>query len=314
MLQDLYDKIKVLLSNKADKNHAHSYLPLTGGTIDGTLSLSNHNSFRARHVDGSTDGYDGELYLNYNSPDASIFLGSDGYRIANNGSYYSGTSANADTVDGLHGSDLQKSMINLAKNTNVLEYADNYPVTQTGGTMFTYRVINGYNEPFADNIIGSGDYYYYANKLDNSWITLIAIHVRSSNMYMRNKYSGTWSNSWRCISDGGNAQNSVSTSNLNSTGFGSNTLTYLQTSDDFYNNTGWCHYLIANHGNGETYYNYTIGLPFYDAPMYQRQTGNTSARSGWQKFYTTENITYGTSALTPGSSSLATGSIYLQYE
>ena len=201
MLQYLFDKIKVLLSNKADKNHDHSYLPLTGGTIDGTLSLSNHNSFRARHVDGSTDGYDGELYLNYNSPDASIFLGSDGYRIANNGSYYSGTSA----------------------------------------------------------------YSSYTNS-------------------------------------------------LSSTGFGSGTLTYCQTSDGFYGNSGWCHYIIANHGNGETYYNYTIGLPFYDAPMYQRQTGNTSARSGWQKFYTTENITYGTSALTPGSSGLATGSIYLQYE
>jgi len=91
-----------LISNKADKDHTHNYLPLTGGTIDGTLSLSTCNSFRARHVDGSTDGYNGELYLNYNSPDASIFLGSDGYRIANNGSYYSGTSANADMVDGCH--------------------------------------------------------------------------------------------------------------------------------------------------------------------------------------------------------------------
>ena len=80
----------------------------------------------------------------------------------------SATATNSDMLDGLHASDIQKSMVNLAKNTNVLEYADNYPVTQTGGTMFTYRVINGYNEPFAENIIGSGDYYYYANK--SHWI------------------------------------------------------------------------------------------------------------------------------------------------
>ena len=262
MLQDLYDKIKVLLSNKADKNHAHSYLPLTGGTIDGTLSLSNHNSFRARHVDGSTDGYDGELYLNYNSPDASIFLGSDGYRIANNGSYYSGTSANADTVDGIHAWQMQ------TLNSN----GDNH------GSSWLMQVRH--------NVDGDGYFKLFCG--DGSIGTKVdAAHTSTYSSY---------------------------TNGLSSTGFGSGTLTYCQTSDGFYGNSGWCHYIIANHGNGETYYNYTIGLPFYDAPMYQRQTGNTSARSGWQKFYTTENITYGTSSLTPGSSVLATGSIYLQYE
>ena len=48
--------------------------------------------------------------------------------------------------------------------------------------------------------------------------------------------------------------------------------------------------------------------------MYQRQAGSTGARSGWQKFYTTENLTYGTQSLTPGTSSLKSGHIYLQYE
>ena len=75
-----------------------------------------------------------------------------------------------------------------------------------------------------------------------------------------------------------------------STGFGDGTFTYYQTSGDFYGNTGWCHYLISNHGNGSTYYNWTIGLPFWGGPIYKRQTGNTSTTSGWHSFVTSENI------------------------
>ena len=182
----------------ATSGHTHSYLPLSGGTITGGLTLSSSHAIRARHLDGSTDGFSGELYLNYNNPNAPIYLGNAGQYISSNGSYYTGTS----------------------------------------------------------------------NK----------------------------------------------TNSMSSSGFGSGNLTYLQTSGDFSGNTNWCHYIIANHGDGASYYNYIIGLPFWSAPIYQRQTGNTSSKTSWYKFYTSENITCGTSALTAGSSSLATGSIYLQYE
>ena len=110
------------------------------------------------------------------------------------------------------------------------------------------------------------------------------------------------------------SKTSTTSSSISSSGYGNGTLTYLQTSSDFNDNTGWCHYLIANHGNGETYYNYMIGLPFYTVPMYRRQMGNENAKTPWHKFYTSENVTYGTNELSPGSSGLATGSIYLQYE
>ena len=157
--------------------------------------MKTHNSISSRHLDGSTDGYNGELYLNYNHPNSSIMFGNSGYKITENGSYYTGN-----------------------------------------------------------------------------------------------------------------------TTGLKSTGFGNGNLTYLQTSGEFDGNTNWCHYIIANHGDGSSYYHYTIGLPFWSVPIYQRQTGNTSSKSGWHKFYTSENITYGTGALVAGSSALATGSIYLQYE
>jgi hypothetical protein len=281
--------------NYSSSGLRETFLPKDGGSVYGEITPYTNNSIDL-----------GSSSTKWKNAYATTFNG--------NLSGNADSATNADTVDGLHGSDLQRAMVNLAKNTNVLEYADNYPVTNTGGTMFTYRVIDGYNEPFAENKIGSGDYYYYANKLYDDWITLIAIHVRSSNIYMRNKNNGVWSSSWRCVSDSGNAQTSVSTSNLSSTGFGSGTLTYLQTSGDFYDNTGWCHYIIANHGDGEAYYNYAIALPFWDTPKYQRQVGSTGARSGWQQFYTTENLTYGTQSLTPGTSSLKSGHIYLQYE
>lgn len=112
----------------------------------------------------------------------------------------------------------------------------------------------------------------------------------------------------------GNASSSTKTNGLSSTGFGNTNFTFCQTEGTFDGNSGWCNYLIANHGDGATYYHYTIGLPFSGSPIYQRQTGSSTSKSGWHKFYTTENITYGTAALTPGTSSLTTGSIYLQYE
>lgn len=47
-----------------------------------------------------------------------------------------------------------------------------------------------------------------------------------------------------------------------STGYGDGTLTYYQTSGAFNNSDGWHHYIIANHGNGQTYYNFMLRLPF----------------------------------------------------
>lgn len=76
---------------------------------------------------------------------------------------------------------------------------------------------------------------------------------------------------------------------LYSSGFGNGNLTYLQTSGSHDGNSGWCHYIIANHGDGATYYHYTIALPFWDVPMYRRQTGSTSSVTAWRKFLTDEN-------------------------
>ena len=84
------------------------------------------------------------------------------------------------------------------------------------------------------------------------------------------------------------ANRSDATRAVQSTGWGNSELTYLQTSDPFYGNNGWTHYLIANHGDGSSYYNFTLGLPFWGIPIYQRKMGGTD--SGWYTFWTSENL------------------------
>jgi len=46
--------------------------------------------------------------------------------------------------------------------------------------------------------------------------------------------------------------------------------------------------LICNHGDGASYFHYTIGLPFWGKPIYRRQTGSTSSVTSWYTFWTSE--------------------------
>ena len=87
----------------------------------------------------------------------------------------------------------------------------------------------------------------------------------------------------------GSATTASNANCLSSTGWGNSNLTYLQTSNDFFGNSGWAHYIIANHGSGETYYNFTLALPFWDTPKYKRLEGGTE--DGWHDFLTSENYT-----------------------
>lgn len=79
-----------------------------------------------------------------------------------------------------------------------------------------------------------------------------------------------------------------SANGLASTGYGNNNLTYYQTSGEFFGNSGWTHYIIANHGDGSSDYNFTIGLPFQGVPIYKRLEGGGA--DGWHTFITSENI------------------------
>lgn len=78
---------------------------------------------------------------------------------------------------------------------------------------------------------------------------------------------------------------------LDITGYQSDGLSFHQTSSSFDGSTAdWAHYIIANHGNGASYYHYTIRLPFWGVAQYRRQTGSTGSVTQWYKFWTEENL------------------------
>ena len=73
-------------------------------------------------------------------------------------------------------------------------------------------------------------------------------------------------------------------------GYGNGNFTWNQTSasfagSDWYN--GWASYLISNHGDGSSYYNQIIALPFWGPPAYRRLEDGTA--KGWYDFITDEN-------------------------
>ena len=97
-----------------------------------------------------------------------------------------------------------------------------------------------------------------------------------------------WNPSNFSVNYANSAGNAGSANGLASTGYGNGNLTYYQTSNSFFDNSGWCHYIIANHGDGSSYYNFTIGLPFWGVPIYKRLEDGTG--DGWHTFITSENI------------------------
>ena len=79
---------------------------------------------------------------------------------------------------------------------------------------------------------------------------------------------------------------------LSEQGFGTDELTFQQTANGFANyKSGWAHYIISNHGNGQTYYNVTDIRPFWGAPQYSRQEGTEGVWKGPYTYWTEENFT-----------------------
>ena len=165
-----------------------------------------------------------------------------------------------------------------------------YTVTKTGG---------GASGTWGINVTGQATYVRDSYNGSNITIT-----------YGKSSQSSTsWLASWNGYELGSIAPSSItagwasgasysnSSNALASTGWGRGNFTYLQTDGDFYGNSGWSHYLISNHGNGENYYNFVIALPFWSYPKYKRM--NAGSAGSWYNFHTTENVIIQSS--TPGA-------------
>ena len=315
----LLEKVRSMMS---------AYIPLSGSTeITGVLRTSNEiqsttpTAIRlANPKYGTIIRNDGDrtyfLLTNENDPYGSwnslrplSINNSTGSVLFENG-LEGNLKGNADTLDGCHSYDFQK---NIGIHSTIDLKSGSFYDCILGKINEGFRggkiEINGYCPSDSCN----GNYWGFIEWTcnENKFAHLVFYFDRWEVVYVREiSFNEGTDTGWKIIGDGCNAETSKS---VLPTGFGDTSLTYWQ-GENFYDYNGWCHYLIANHGGGEHYYNYVIGLPFWDSPMYKRQTGTRENTSGWQKFYTTENITYGTSGLTAGSSNLSTGSIYLQYE
>jgi hypothetical protein len=80
------------------------------------------------------------------------------------------------------------------------------------------------------------------------------------------------------------------------TGFGSGEFTFYQASGTFEGFSGWHNYFIGNHGDGSSYYNTTIAMPFWGPPRYSRKEGGTDR--GPYEFWTSERTIVSTFDIT----------------
>lgn len=348
-LQALYTKIKGLIDKKADKIHTHSEyqnnikihekIDLKSGTFLSCITEQINKGYRGGKIeinnycpeDTCNDNHWGMVEWTCNENQfIHMFFYIDRWEVIyvreccvaeNNdtGWHKIGDGCNADTLDGYHDYDFlhKTSVVTIPNNgSDNVEGGELQLVNQNGEAWCIDSIENSFRVYRPNDVRllfhqnGSNSFYGDSYFTNNIHIGDATFHT-DGNIYLPNN---AWSYMKNCyLYDVLNNLN-ARVNSLPITGYGENGLTYYQTNGDFEGNSDWCHYIIANHGNGETYYHYNIALPFWSSPMYQRQTGNTSAKSGWQKFHTTETITKGTWGLTPGVSSLANDHIYIQYE
>ena len=95
-------------ADTVDGMHASDFMPINGEVRKyGAIYMNASDGIRARHIDGNNTEFDGALYLNWNSPNAPIYMngGNTAIHSGNIGSQsvnYANGAGNADTVDSVH--------------------------------------------------------------------------------------------------------------------------------------------------------------------------------------------------------------------
>ena len=156
----------------------NTYLPLSGGTLTGTLKFSSSNGIQTRHVDGESATFGGDLYLNY-GVNAPIHVGHGGaYTISADGSQYSGTSAGATKVNSLrtingntHAQALQNEFNNykasIPRNCLINYYSSAY----SNGSQYMGYFLSGYDSnPYGGFFVAHYDTPYYVGISSGNFI------------------------------------------------------------------------------------------------------------------------------------------------
>ena len=148
--------------------------------------------------------------------------------------------------------------------------------TSPDGGEFGLAYSSGQIHPYADG-------FFYQNEG-----AYRVIDTNSVGSYAPTLTGGGASGSWG-ISVTGSAASAGRSSSLDIVGYGSGNMTYYQSSGTFAGYSGWAGYFVSNHGDGATYYNQTIIMPFWGPPQYSRLQGG-GAIAGPYTFWSTENL------------------------
>ena len=308
-------------ANDSDGNAINStYLKKSGGTMTGALTFANNTwnvvgddcAMGDQNVAGAfclkgQNGTTNIRFIQYGGTAAGT-ISWDGTNFSITGTVSTSISGNAVTATKLQTArNLWGNSFNgTAAIDGTITLGDEKPViakitrkkSGAGGWAFTpLQVKDNAGTDFAHfGVFGSANALSYIYIGANGYDSTANLRIDGSGNLTAPKFTGavvgnvTGNCSGSSGSCTGNAETATSSPRLSSSGYQDTCLSYYQTSGSFDGNSGWCHYIICNHGAGSTYYHYTIGLPFWDVPKYKRQTGSTSSVSGWHTFITSENI------------------------
>ena len=132
-------------ADTVDGLHASDFMPINGEVRKyGLIRMNGTDGIRARHIDGNNTEFDGALYLNYNSPNAPIYMNGGNIAIhsGNIGSQsvnYATNAGNADTINGhTVNADVPADAIftDTIVNENLLINPD-FRINQRGNTSFS---------------------------------------------------------------------------------------------------------------------------------------------------------------------------------
>ena len=133
---------------------------------------------------------------------------------------------------------------------------------------------------FGNGVTIDGDLKRYSD-------SALYIHSANYNSYAPTLTGGGASGTWE-ISVTGSAASAGRSSSLDIVGYGNGNMTYYQSPGTFAGHSSWAGYFVSNHGDGATYYNQTIIMPFWGPPQYSRLEGGTLR--GPYSFWSTENM------------------------
>ena len=165
-----------------DGCHASDFMPINGEVRKyGIIRMNGSDGIRVRHIDGNDTEADGALYLNYNSPNATIYMngGNTAIHSGNIGSQSvnyatnAGNATNSDTVGGV-------SVGDILYTRSALDAVD----CNTWGTFICGYTSTALNVPFGGwQTVMSYHCHHFNVQLD--------VETTSGNLAIRSKWGNT---------------------------------------------------------------------------------------------------------------------------